>query len=182
MQPIGEHGLELDEPARKYREKVAEATAVRNKARSDRYRVVRKKAALENRKKKTTDAAEVEKIDAEIAPLDAEIAEWDEKIKGLDADLKKLTDAPPEFRDYCMAVRGAEQPEDCAIRIRGEAKRKGDVVPRGVPTLFEHSNGALQQIDANQSGRRQLAEWLVREDNALTPRVAVNRIWQRLFG
>jgi hypothetical protein len=182
LQPIGEHGLKLDEPAREYRKKVAEATAVRNKARSDRYRVVRKKAALENRKKKTTDAAEVEKIDAEIAPLDAEIAEWDEKIKGLDADLKKLTDAPPEFPDYCMAVCVAEQPADCAIRIRGEAKRKGEVVPRGVPTLFERTNGERQTIDSKQSGRRQLAEWLVSEGNALTPRVAVNRIWQRLFG
>lgn len=180
LQPIGEHGVELDGPAREHRAQVAEATAVRNKARSDRYRVVRQKAALENRKKKTTDAAAIETIDTEVAQLDKDIAEWDEKIKGLDADLKKLTDNPPEFPDYCMAVCDVEQPTDCAIRVRGEPKQKSDIVPRGPLTLFEKSNS--MPLAENQSGRLQLARWLVDPANALTPRVAVNRIWQRLFG
>ena len=194
LQPIGEHGVELDGPAKEYRAAVAEATAVRNKARSDRYRVVRQKAALENTKKKTTDEAEIAKIDAQIEELDKEIAEWDKKIEGLDGDLKRLTDNPPDFPDYCMAVRDAEKAADCAIRVRGEPKRKGEVVPRGtlhrvgrhsVPapgTAHDLASRATLSIPSEQSGRRQLAEWLVDDSNPLTPRVAVNRIWQRLFG
>lgn len=180
LQPIGENGLELDGPAKEYRKKVAEATDVRNKARSSRYSFVRKKAALENEKKKTTVATRLAEIDDEIKTQEAEIAVWDKKIEELDAALKALTDNPPEFPDYCMATRDLEEAHDCAIRIRGEAKRKGDVVPRGVPSLFEFP--VKQALTKQQSGRLLLGDWLAADANPLTGRVAVNRVWQHLFG
>ncbi|MGZ0168643.1 MAG: DUF1553 domain-containing protein, partial [Planctomycetales bacterium] len=155
------------------------ATGGRNKARSSRYGFVRKKAALENEQKKTTDAKRLDEIADEVKTQDTEIAEWDKKIEVLDADLKKLTDNPPEFPDYCMAVRDLDKPSDIAIRVRGEAKQKGDVVPRGVPTLFDL---AVAKTEEARSGRLLLADWLVDEANPLTSRVAINRIWQHLFG
>ncbi|NQV26664.1 MAG: DUF1553 domain-containing protein [Rhodopirellula sp.] len=185
LQPIGEHGAELDGPAQQYRTKVAEVTGERNKARSTRYGFVRRKAALENEQKKTQDAVRLAEITAELKTQDDGIAEWDRKIEALDADLKKLTDNPPEFPDYCMAVRDLDKPADFAIRIRGEAKQKGDVVPRGVPMLFAFSaKTAVETSDEinEQSGRLLLADWLVDDANPLTVRVAVNRIWQHLFG
>lgn len=182
LQPIGEHGEELDGPAKEYRKQVAEATNVRNKARSSRYGFVRKKAALETEQKKTKDASRLAEIAEEIRVQEAEITEWDRKIEELDAELKKLTDNPPEFPDYCMAVREHDEPADCAIRIRGEPKRKGDVVPRGVLSLFGEAANAAEATTAQQSGRKELAEWLVTDAHPLTARVAVNRLWQRLFG
>lgn len=37
-------------------------------------------------------------------------------------------------------------------------------------------------VDVQQSGRLQLADWMTSDNNPLTPRVAVNRIWHHLFG
>lgn len=182
LQPIGEHGTALDGPAKEYRKQVAEATSVRNMARSSRYGFVRKKAALETERKRTKDAARLAEIAEEIKAQEAEIAEWDRKIEELDAELRKLTDNPPEFPDYCMAVRDYGEPGDCAIRIRGEAKRKGEVVPRGVLSLFSGVGNDADAVMAQQSGRKELAEWLVTDAHPLTARVAVNRIWQHLFG
>lgn len=180
LQPIGENGVALDGPAKAYRENVAEVTGVRNKARSSRYGFVRKKAALENEQKKTTDAKRLSEIADEMKTQDAEIAEWDKKIETLDADLKELTDNPPEFPDYCMAVRDLAEPIDHAVRLRGEVKQKGDIVPRGVPSLFGSHKDA--EFSKESSGRLILADWLVDDANPLTARVAVNRIWQHLFG
>ena len=180
LQPIGENGVALDGPAKAYREKVAEVTGVRNKARSSRYGFVRKKAALENEKKKTTDAKRLAEIADETKTQDKEIAEWDKKIEALDADLKELTDNPPEFPDYCMAVRDLAEPNDCAVRVRGEVKQKGDVVPRGIPSIFDFQPGT--ELPEKSSGRLLLAYWLVVDKNPLTARVAFNRIWQHLFG
>jgi hypothetical protein len=66
------------------------------------------------------------------------------------------------------------------IYIRGNAYAPGKVVPRGA--LRVASWQAFPEIPAGQSGRLQLADWLVDEQNPLTARVTVNRIWQKLFG
>ena len=189
LQPIGKDAETLQGPAEEWNKRVADKTSERNKARSDRYRVVRDKAAQENKlkmavggKTKEQQAAD-EKITAlnvTIAKLAEEIKVWDEKIKTLDEELKQITDNPPQFPDYCMAVRDDEKIEDCKICIRGSVKRRGDAAPRGF--LDAISFHFTEQIPADQSGRVQLATWLTHPENPLTPRVIVNRVWQHLFG
>jgi hypothetical protein len=63
-----------------------------------------------------------------------------------------------------------------AILIRGEWNKPGEPVRPDVP-------GFLHPAPKNADGTRlTLARWLVSRDNPLTARVAVNRIWQELFG
>ena len=189
LQPIGKDAAKLEGPANEWHLAVADQTKVRNTARSDRYRVVRKKAAQENKRKMLAagkspevqrEDAEIKALDDEIAMLAAEIKEWDERIVKLDEELKALTDNPPVFPDYCMAVRDDEQPADSPLYTRGDVKRPGKTVPRGflsaLPTSSETS------IAEGTSGRRELAFWLTHPDNPLPARVTVNRIWQHLFG
>ena len=41
---------------------------------------------------------------------------------------------------------------------------------------------APPKIGAEESGRRELAQWITDPSNPLTARVMVNRIWEHLFG
>jgi hypothetical protein len=68
-----------------------------------------------------------------------------------------------------------ERPTHLFIRSNWLDK-DGKVLQPGIPALF----GKLPQ-DA-PAGRLALARWLVSAENPLTARVAVNRLWEQLFG
>jgi mono/diheme cytochrome c family protein len=62
------------------------------------------------------------------------------------------------------------------VALRGDYKSLGDVVQPGVPAAF-HPFPAGSNVD-----RLGLARWLVDPANPLAARVAVNRLWQEVFG
>jgi hypothetical protein len=66
------------------------------------------------------------------------------------------------------------------LTIRGNPYALGDTIPRGLVRVAIW--GAQPKIPAGQSGRLQLADWIADARNPLTARVAVNRLWQKLFG
>ena len=74
-------------------------------------------------------------------------------------------------------VRDVESPTAMRITIRGDPRALGDQVPRG---FLQVASTGQPDIPAKQSGRRQLADWV--SGNPLAMRVAVNRVWQKLFG
>ena len=76
-------------------------------------------------------------------------------------------------------VHDVEKPGDMQITIRGNPRALSDEVPRGFLSVVTEN---VPDVPANQSGRLQLANWIADEANPLTARVAVNRIWQRMFG
>ncbi len=71
-------------------------------------------------------------------------------------------------------------PRPAFLQRSGDPAQPGVVVPRRAPIHL--APFALSPIPANESGRRQLGEWLTRPDHPLTARVMVNRIWQNHFG
>ena len=85
--------------------------------------------------------------------------------------------APGIPRTY--GVKDTAQPADMRVTLRGNPRTLGDAVPRGFLRVVTQ---AKPDITPGQSGRRALADWVAHRDNPLTARVAVNRIWQRLFG
>ncbi|HBE70511.1 MAG TPA: hypothetical protein DDW52_20370 [Planctomycetaceae bacterium] len=102
----------------------------------------------------------------------------DESEKDGKGHAKKPQDALHIVRD--------KSPTDLAIMIRGDVKRRGEVIPRGFLTVLGNANpqsGKIQRVQFTQgSGRLELAEQLVRPQNPLVARVFVNRVWGQLIG
>src|SRR5262249_23320969 len=72
--------------------------------------------------------------------------------------------------------RELKQPRVTNIQIRGNFLDKGEQVSPGLPAAFP---GPDEKEPIN---RLTLARWLVSPDNPLTARVAVNRLWEEVFG
>ncbi len=68
---------------------------------------------------------------------------------------------------------------DMKVYVRGNPANPREVAPRRFLTILA---GQDQPRFQNGSGRRELAEAIANDDNPLTARVMVNRIWQHHFG
>ena len=100
-------------------------------------------------------------------------------VKELEAKLKKLKDTGPK-RTLIPTVKEADRIDDAPIHIRGSVHNLGAKVPRGFLTVAYR--GEVPRIPQDQSGRLELAEWIASDDNPLTARVIVNRVWGWLTG
>ena len=69
---------------------------------------------------------------------------------------------------------------DIPVHFRGSVHTLGDKVPRGFLQVATYDKPPV--IPVNESGRRELGEWLGSPSNPLTARVIVNRVWHWLFG
>lgn len=132
-----------------------------------------------------TDAANAE-LQSQLAtgealPNDAESrysqASKDE-LKRLQDELMELEAALPELPAAMGVVDG--EATNTKIHIRGSHLSLGKEIERGVPEVLTFDGQPT--IGETQSGRLQLAHWLIRPEHPLTSRVIVNRLWRWHFG
>jgi hypothetical protein len=117
------------------------------------------------------------------AGREAEALKQDGEYERLAAELAALerdreTAARTIASTLVLEARSKERPTH--VQIRGDFLRKGESVSPGVPA-------ALPPLAAGEPGsarpsRLDLARWLVDRRHPLVARVAVNRLWQQLFG
>jgi cytochrome c553 len=103
-----------------------------------------------------------------------------QKMNRLQNQILALTDPSANGGKVVLGVRDAETVSDTEIRVRGEAEKLGPIVPRGFLGVLQVPGQPV--VNPKQSGRLELARWLTRAENPLTPRVMVNRVWRHLFG
>ena len=111
--------------------------------------------------------------------LEKERRDLEARVKKLATDIEHAEFFTPSV-PVAFAVHDSASPGGMRITIRGNAHALGDEVPRGFVRVVSQNRPAL--VPPGESGRRQLADWIASGDNPLTARIAVNRIWQRLFG
>jgi hypothetical protein len=78
-----------------------------------------------------------------------------------------------------FVFRDLDKPRNSFVMIRGQYDKPGEKVEPGVPAILPQ----IAKTDpAARLSRLDLAKWLVSAENPLTARVAVNRLWQQVFG
>ncbi|MBI1310870.1 DUF1553 domain-containing protein [bacterium] len=105
-----------------------------------------------------------------VAPALAKQRQQLAKLEKQLADLKPATSVP------IMRDLPPEQHRKTQIQLRGNWQNLGEEVSQGVPTAFHPLDKSLPK------NRLALAEWLIDENNPLTPRVISNRYWEAVFG
>jgi hypothetical protein len=98
----------------------------------------------------------------------------------LEGELEKVDDQGRALPLTMGVVEGA-RPVDAPLLERGEVAKPGDLVPRGFPVALLGA-ATTPDLPDDQSGRLELASWLTSQEQPLTPRVYVNRVWSHLFG
>ena len=135
-------------------------------------------AAAEADLKSQSDATAL--LQTELAAAQAKVDALKQKVE----EQKKAVEAAEKAMPAFTMVMAADEstPTELPIHIRGNhlalAKEK---VARGVPEILANV-ASLQAIPETQSGRLQLAQWIVAPENPLASRVMVNRIWMWHFG
>ncbi len=100
------------------------------------------------------------------------------ELESWKAELARARASPPPGYRKAHAVADAGN-KDMHVALRGDLRKKGPIAPRRFLWLVDAGE---RDTWKQGSGRRQLAEHLASDENPLTARVAVNRIWQNHFG
>jgi hypothetical protein len=114
------------------------------------------------------DAKEKDKLTAHFRSLSADWKALDAEVRELTTRVQKISTTVPVLKEGKGRVTN--------IHIRGNFQNKGEEVKPGLPSAFPAPS------KGEPMNRLTLARWLVSPENPLTARVAVNRLWEEIFG
>ncbi|QGJ70813.1 Planctomycete cytochrome C [Planctomycetales bacterium 10988] len=97
----------------------------------------------------------------------------------LESAIKELNSSHPGAPPRAMTVVEREQPVTPRVFLRGDPARRGDTIDRRYLAVLSDADDKPYQ---ETSGRKELAEAIADEQNPLTSRVVVNRLWAHYFG
>jgi hypothetical protein len=106
------------------------------------------------------------------------------KLGELRTKLNELNAATPQI-SYAPVLMDGDTPRKTYVHIKGDWREHGDEVSAGTLGVLPALKVAPLPDGRGSGGgasRLDLARWLVAPENPLTARVAVNRVWQELFG
>ena len=106
-------------------------------------------------------------IAPELAPLRAQLAE-----------AQKQRDAFDKTIPRCLVSTSMPTPRVVRVLPRGNwLDESGEIVEPGVPAFLPQP-----KVEGRKLTRLDLAQWIVSQENPLTARVFVNRVWKMFFG
>ncbi len=107
----------------------------------------------------------------QVYPATATLSKEVKKLERQIADLNKSFPNTPVMVELAEGKKRATH-----FHIRGNFLDQGEAVAAGLPKSF----GTFDASDTHN--RLSVAQWLLQDENPLTARVAVNRVWARIFG
>ena len=116
-----------------------------------------------------------ERSSVQTGVLDRVFYEHAAEFKEAKDRIRDLKREQPDI-EWTMVMRDLPEPRDSYLHVQGDFTRRGDTVEPGTLAIL-----APLPDDAPRN-RLGLARWLVSDNNPLTPRVTMNRVWQRYFG
>ncbi|MBI2478488.1 MAG: PSD1 domain-containing protein, partial [Planctomycetia bacterium] len=116
-------------------------------------------------------ADEQKQVAAYYLTVDVELA----RLNKIVADHAKRAPAASDVK--AQAVVQVSQPRQAKIHIRGDFLNQGEPVIALTPAVLPGL-----AADEAKLNRLDFARWLFADDNPLTARVTVNRVWQQIFG
>lgn len=108
----------------------------------------------------------------------ANVARLSAVVGGLRAKIQQYDDQGNPYT-YFMGVQTKSRPENARLLVRGEFDKPAQEIKRGFPQVLIDEPVS---IPAKASGRLELGRWMASDDNPLSARVMVNRVWQHMFG